>query len=290
VKGDPRVSVVVLTHNRRRELLGTLERLQALPERPRALVVDNGSTDGTAAAVARRFPGIHLIPLRRNLGAAGRNAGLLSADTPYVALSDDDTCWAPGSLTRAADLLDEDPRLAVVTARVLVGPAHRLDPTCAEMARSPLPARPGRPGVSVLGFLAGASVVRREAVLAAGGFEPRLFLGGEEWLLAVDLAAAGWSLAYASEITAHHYPSPAREVGRRRVLLGRNLIWLAWLRRPVAVALRETARVLREAPGARGAILREALRGLPWVLAERRPLPEKVERSLRRIQAGRPPE
>jgi GT2 family glycosyltransferase len=288
VTGDPRVSVVVLTHNRLPELLSTLERLHALPERPRLIVVDNASADGTAAGVMRQFRDVELVALPRNMGAAGRNAGLLRADTPYVALCDDDTFWASGSLARASDLLDEDSRLALVTARVLVGPDDRLDGACAEMARSPLPSRPGRPGVPVLGFLAGASIVRRDAILAAGGFEPRLFLGGEEWLLALDLAAAGWSLIYAADVTVHHHPPPAREPARRRATLARNAIWLTWLRRPAGVALRETWRVLRAARGARGAVLRETLRGLPWVLAERRPLPEKVERALRRLETAGP--
>src|SRR5262245_34272344 len=61
----------------------------------------------------------------RNLGAAGRNAGVRAARTPYVALCDDDAWWAPGALARAAHLLDVHPTLAVVCARVLVGPdAH----------------------------------------------------------------------------------------------------------------------------------------------------------------------
>jgi len=44
---DPRVSVVVLTHGRCIELLRTVERLCALPERPRIIVVDNASGDAT---------------------------------------------------------------------------------------------------------------------------------------------------------------------------------------------------------------------------------------------------
>src|SRR5581483_5401490 len=143
---------------------------------PEIVVVDNGSTDGTAAAVRQRFPMVRCLRLARNRGAAARNAGVQACRRPYIALCDDDTWWEPGSLRRAADLLDAHPSLAVLTARVLVGTEDRLDPTCAAMAASPLPAPPGLPGAAILGFLAGASVVRRAAVLAAGGFEPRFFL------------------------------------------------------------------------------------------------------------------
>lgn len=54
---DARTTVVVITHNRRSELLRTLDELAALPEAPPVIVTDNGSTDGTAEAVAERHPG-----------------------------------------------------------------------------------------------------------------------------------------------------------------------------------------------------------------------------------------
>src|SRR5581483_5855637 len=102
---DPRVGVVVLTYNRAAELLRTLQRLAALPEQPRIVVVDNASVDGTAALVGERFPDVLCLPLKENAGAAGRNYGIELCDRPYVALCDDDCWWEPGSLRRAADLL-----------------------------------------------------------------------------------------------------------------------------------------------------------------------------------------
>ena len=69
---DPPVAVVMITHNRRAEVLRSLGHLTRLPERPRVLVVDNGSTDGTAAAVAERFPQVEVLPAGGNLGAAAR--------------------------------------------------------------------------------------------------------------------------------------------------------------------------------------------------------------------------
>src|SRR5689334_1184937 len=205
--GDPRVAVVMLTHNRREEVLASLDQLTRLPERPRIVVVDNGSSDGTAERVAQCFPQVEVLPAGGNLGAAARNLGVRRAEAPYVALCDDDTWWETGALTHAADLFDAHPRLAVVTARVLVGPEDKEDSICAELAHSPLPVEPGMPGPPLLGFMAGASVVRCSAFLAAGGFEPRFFLGGEEELLAADLVAAGWWLCYVPQLIVHHHPS-----------------------------------------------------------------------------------
>jgi cellulose synthase/poly-beta-1,6-N-acetylglucosamine synthase-like glycosyltransferase len=195
---DPvRVTVVVATRNRRDELLRTLGRLTALPDRPPVIVVDNGSADGSAQAAARCFPGVEVVALARNAGAAARNSGVWRARTPYVAFSDDDSWWHAGALRRAARVLDADPRLGLVAARTLVGPGGEPDPVNEAMAASPL--RDGG-NAAVLGFLACACVVRRAAFLGVGGFSELLFFVGEEQLLAYDLAAAGWGRRYRPDV------------------------------------------------------------------------------------------
>ncbi|WP_447987350.1 glycosyltransferase family 2 protein [Nitrospira sp. Nam74] len=279
---DCTVTVVVLTHNRAEEVLRTLKRLLSLPERPAIIVVDNGSTDGTADILASRLPGIRIIALERNIGAAGRNVGIREAKTLYVALCDDDTWWAPGSLGLATEALESYPHVAVVTGRVLVGRHRREDRTCQVMAASPLTADSPLPGPPVLGFLAGACMIRRPAFLDVGGFEPRFFLGGEEALVAVDLASAGWYTVYMPEVLIHHYPSSKRDAPARRRLLLRNALWFTWLRRPLAKALRHTGRVLYSSlqhPQDAVALL-HALAGLPWILRHRRCLPHAVEAAL----------
>ena len=203
----------------------------------------------------------------------------------YVAFSDDDSWWAPGALARAVELLERHPRLAVLAARVLVGPDERLDPVCREMARSPLPPAADLPGPSVLGFIACGAVVRRAAFLEVGGFDVRLGVGGEEELLSVDLAARGWGLAYVEEVVAHHHPSPSRDPSGRRRVQVRNALWSAWLRRPLGGAARQTAHLAALAlhqRGARSGILL-ALLGLPWVLRERRPVHPELEAELRTL-------
>jgi GT2 family glycosyltransferase len=76
IHSDPRVAIVVLTHNRRQEVLRSLKLHTALPEQPKIIVVDNASTDGTACAVREQFPQVDVVPAGRNLGAAGRNLGV----------------------------------------------------------------------------------------------------------------------------------------------------------------------------------------------------------------------
>src|SRR5215212_1591985 len=140
--------------------LATLDRLQDLPDRPRVIVVDNGSTDGSAEVVGTRFPHVELVALDRNVGAPARNLGVARASTPYVAFADDDSWWASGALDRAADHFDRHHRLGLLAARILVGPDERLDPVSAAMAASPIPSDADLPGRPVVGFLACGAVVR----------------------------------------------------------------------------------------------------------------------------------
>jgi len=280
--GDRRISVVIATWNRRTELARTLRQLTALPERPRLVVVDNASTDGTAAAVREGFPGAELIVLRRNRGAWARNVGVRRCASRYVAFSDDDSWWEPGSLATAAAVLGACPQAGLLAARILVGAASRPDPANAAMSASPLPRR-DLPGPRILGFLGCAAVCRREAFLAAGGFSRLLFHGGEEQLLAYDLAAAGWPACYVPDVVARHHPSPARDEVVRACQLSRNRVLVAWMRRPARRAAHETARLAHRArhePAAARA-LAGAMTRLPAALAQRRALPAEVEAAVR---------
>jgi GT2 family glycosyltransferase len=280
-----RVAIVIVTRDRCATLLKSLDHLAAMEEGHRIVVVDNASTDETPQAVSRRHPEVLLLPLDQNLGSAARTVGVAAVGEPYVALCDDDSWWAPGSLSRAEQLLDDHPRLALVAGRVLVGEALREDPTCGLMSRSPLPQQEGQAGTPVLGFLACAAVLRRSAYLEVGGFHPNFGIGGEETLLALDLSAAGWELTYVPEVMSHHHPPPRPDNSGRRRRQARNGLWVAWLRRPLPGALRHTGRLLRagllDAAVARG--LADAVAGGRWVFRERQPVGRDLERRLRSL-------
>ncbi|MFD5234564.1 glycosyltransferase family 2 protein [Streptomyces qaidamensis] len=283
------VGIVIATRNRSASLARTLDRLLDLPERPQILVVDNASTDDTRARLSRDFPQVRVLSLPSNRGALARTHGVRALRTPYVAFSDDDSWWAPGALELTAKLMDTHPRLGLISAATLVGPAEKPDPLNDALAASPLGTGNDLPGTQVLGFLACASVVRREAYLDAGGFHPLLFFGGEETLLAYDLAARGWGVTHCTDVIAHHHPDPAPRNGRPAVQR-RNELLTAWLRRPVPHALartRDLAADARHDPTARQA-LRQTLARLPAALRARRPLPPYLERAARMLDGARP--
>lgn len=282
----PPVTVVVMTRDRRDNVLRTLRHLVALPEQPPVVLVDNGSTDGTVESVRRWFPDVHLLPLEENHGAPARTVGVAAATTPYVAFADDDSWWAPGSLSRAAEVLDTHPRVGLLGARILVGPEERLDPICRLMSDSPLPTAPGAVGPSVLGFVACGAVVRRTAYLEVGGFSPVVFFFGEETLLAQDLMVAGWQLVYVDDVVAHHHPGSvgSGRSGRDRLAV-RNQLLSTWMRRPAGVALRRSLAVVcarRDRAALTGLV--DALRRAPRALAARSVLPPHVEEQVRLLE------
>ncbi len=279
------MTVVIATRDRAAELSRTLGELAALDERPHIIVMDNASTDATPTLVREDFPGVELIRLSRNHGAAARNIGVARAVTEYVAFSDDDSWWEPGALRVACELLAAHPALGLVTGRTLVGPRGVEDPLNAILAASPLPSD-GLPGPRVLGFLGCACVVRRTAFVSAGGYSELLGVGGEEEMLAMDLAAAGWAAAFVDTVIARHFPSPSRNVAARQAVQRRNPVLIAWMRRPLGRALAATADMVRRAPA--DPVARRALAGLlprlPRAVAGRRRLPAATEAELRLLE------
>ncbi|MCP2284157.1 Glycosyltransferase, GT2 family [Promicromonospora umidemergens] len=269
---DARVTVVVASRNRRKELLRSLGH-----HRAPVVLVDNGSTDGTPDAVRRTHPHVEVVELGENRAAAGRTVGALRACTPFVAFADDDSWWAPGALRATADALEAAPRVALANVDTFVGDEELPDPFSAVLSASPLPHRDGTlPGPRILGFMACAVMLRRSAFLEAGGFDDVIRFPGEEERLAWDLTARGWALVYLAGPAVHHHPSPRRDAAERRQRgLARSRVLTAAMRLPWdAVAERVTAELRAGAPGRLGVL--DAVARLPQAVWRRRLLPPDV--------------
>ena len=102
VSDGPTVSIVIVSWNGRQHLEGCLTAVAAQHGVDfETILVDNASTDGTAAFVRERFPWVQVVTLDRNLGfAGGNNAGVRAARGRYVALLNNDTMVDAGWLGR----------------------------------------------------------------------------------------------------------------------------------------------------------------------------------------------
>jgi GT2 family glycosyltransferase len=281
-----RTSFVIASRNRADELATTVTRLLDSTQCP-IIVVDNGSEDDSVAVmnrIAARAGGrLQVLRLNDNRGAVGRNVGVETCRTPYVAFCDDDSWWVPEAPAIGAELFDSHPSVGLLAARTIVWPQRREDPMADLLANSPLGRRPDLPGPSILGFMCCSAMVRKQAFEAAGGFSDILHFRGEEQLLAVDMAALGWDLCYCPELTAIHQPSSVRaSTAAQDARALRNKVLTTWMRRPARHCLRATGALLsaafRDWEYARGAA--EAIRLLPAVVTERRALPATVEQAL----------
>ncbi|SDY14048.1 Glycosyltransferase, GT2 family [Modestobacter sp. DSM 44400] len=272
------VTCVVASRNRRADLLASLPHHEAP-----VVLVDNASTDGTVDAVRAAHPEVTVLALAENAGALARTLGAAEADSPFLAFTDDDSWWAPGDLARAVEVMRAHRRLGLLNARILVGPEEQLDPVCTEMAASPLGTEPDLPGPSLLGFVACAALVRTEAFTAVGGFDPVVRFPGEEERLALDLAAAGWGLAYVDGVTVHHHPSVHREAAAaRQAGIWRSRVLTALMRYPAIAVTGQLRHAAAAGPvGWRG--LAGALPRVPAALRRRRVLPPSVMRGVREL-------
>jgi GT2 family glycosyltransferase len=233
------VSVIVVSHNTREELLQCLASLGQVTVPLEVVVVDNASEDGSADAAERRFPAVRVLRNADNLGfGAANNRGLAETRAPFVLLLNSDAELRPGCLETLVALLRERPRLGIAGPRtveadgavqVSFGPeltpwrewrqrrlvmgVKRRDPAALQAAAAAA-AREHEPAwVSASCLLA-----RREALQAVGGFDEGYFLYEEDVDLCRRVRRAGWSVLFtpAAEVIHHLGRSVARDPERAR--------------------------------------------------------------------------
>jgi glycosyltransferase involved in cell wall biosynthesis len=200
MEGDCLVTVVLPCLNEADSLPGVLA---ALPDGYRALVVDNNSTDDTAA-VARRCGADVVAEAQPGYGAAV-HAGIVAASTDLVAVLDGDGSLDAGELPRLVADVERGADMAVGRRRPVPGlnwPWHARLGTAAVCWR--LRTRHGLP----VHDIAPMRVARRDAVLALGVNDRR---SGYPLELLVRAAAANW------QIVEHDVPYGPRTGGKSKV-------------------------------------------------------------------------
>ena len=205
------LSVVVLSHNRCEELLRNLQELCALRETAgfELVVVDNASSDGTRAELARlerQHPGLIVLLPDENLGVArGRNLGWGRATRGFILNLDDDTHVALDDMRAMLRAINGE-SVGIVTPQVVeaaTGAVHNAD--YAGRVREPA------------NFAGACHLVRRAVWERVGELDPGCSFGGEEIDYSIRARAAGYSTVCVTEATAWHHGTPlSAGAGRRR--------------------------------------------------------------------------
>ncbi|MBI5850560.1 MAG: glycosyltransferase family 2 protein [Planctomycetes bacterium] len=244
------ITAVVVNWNGRGYLEACLRALFAQAPPPgEVIVVDNHSDDGSREMVASAFPAARVIDTGANLGAAAaRNRGLEAARGEFVLFLDNDVELELGALAALERTLAADPRCALVQARSVVkdqpdlchydaADLHYLGTLVLHGFYAPR-ATADAHMAPVGAFVALAFLVRKDVLLALGGFDEELFILYEDNAVSWRLRMHGWNLRLASDAICKHAGgtaglsfrgADARYAPRRAYLHARNR-WLVLTR------------------------------------------------------------
>jgi len=225
---------------------------QTLPP-SRVVVYDNASTDGSAAFVRREFPGVELVEMGSNLGpGAPRNRGLQEASTGFVLEVDADAILAPDCLERLRDDAVATGAAAVMPRALFDGDRRRVHYDGGAFHYVGVmtlrnffgEARAPEAALDVDAVIAMALLLRREKVLAAGGYDLDYFILFEDHDLSYRLRARGERLRLVPAALVYHREGTAGlsyregpDYPRRRAFLHSRNRWRLLLRNHSAAAL-----------------------------------------------------
>lgn len=200
----PRASVVIVTYNDRERLMDCLSSLDGQTARvapAEVVVVDDGSTDGTAGAVRERFPRVRLISKHNEGADLSRNLGIEESAGDIIAFIDSD-CVAPGAwLENLVRALEGDPSSVVGGRVVHRGPFLRRVVGIADFGEyQGLRRRETR-------CLPTCNLGLARSTLGGVEFDPRLSDAGGDTLFTESLRRAGATLIYEPGIAVEHRPS-----------------------------------------------------------------------------------
>jgi GT2 family glycosyltransferase len=261
------LSIVIVTWNVRALVLDCLDSVFARRDglALEVLLVDNGSADGTAAAVRQQYPAVEVIEPGENLGfPRANNLAAARARGRHVLFLNPDTVVGEGALRACVDALDSDPAVGVVGCRLVYPDGvvqlesgrriyrlrhlatelfylHLLFPRSRLFAHQVIGEWDHRDDRDVEAVSGAFLMARREVVAAVGGLPDDLFMYHEDMAFCLRAGRAGWRVRFLGSVdTVHLGGGSSRQVGDPRMDLLEGEYKLRLIREvegPVAAAV-----------------------------------------------------
>ena len=233
---SPSVSILIATRDRHADLAATLSHLQLCrPSVRELMIIDDGSPEAINHLVRREWPDAIVVRHEQSAGQCQRRSeGFAACRGPYILQLDDDSApLDPNMLDCAVQLLEQQSDLALITFYVFNG------------KELPAGLQPyGEPRYTT-SFVGCGALIRKDAVLKAGGYAPFFGNEWEEEELSLRLMKAGWGLYYDPSLIIHHRVSPQNRCSDRTWMRGfRNKLWSLVMHFPVHRVLIDGAWVL----------------------------------------------
>lgn len=209
---NPLITTVILNTNRRDDTLACIASLHANDYAEQHIIVlDNHSTDGSAAAIAAQFPEVQIIPLEENRGYAGNNnvgiAAAVAQKAGWVFVLNEDTLLAPDCLSQMISAAKSQERVGIVGPMVY----HHDEPNIIQSAGGRLdrywvshhiaenePDRRQYQAPRAVDWISGCAIlVHRDVIEQVGALDERFFYYWEETEWCLRAARAGWTILHA---------------------------------------------------------------------------------------------
>lgn len=222
-----KIAIVIPNWNGRKFIGDCLRSLEKQTVRSEIIVVDNGSTDGSAKYIKSNFPGVRVVELDENRGfAGGVNVGIEAAmveEFDYVALCNNDAVFDKNWLKHLVAVLDNRNDVAIATGKLLRKDGLIIDSTGEFIDAYGMPhprSRDKKDGQHlnvadyVFGATGGASLYRVSLFEQIGLFDEDFFAYFEDVDMSFRAQLAGFKVFYEPQATARH------DVGRTSKKLG----------------------------------------------------------------------
>jgi GT2 family glycosyltransferase len=231
------------------------------------VVVDDGSTDGTADALAGEHPSVQVVRHARPLGVArGFNDGILATTTDLVVLLNNDTEAEATWLESLARPFESDPNVGFAASKLLL-----FDRRTVLHSAGDFYGRDGMPGnrgvwqvdcgqfdnqLAPFGPCGAAAAYRRDLLSALGGFDESFESYVEDVDLSFRARLAGYDCRFVPEARVYHHLSATGGGVTASYFVGRNVLWVIAQDVPASLLARYWPRML----GRQATIVVDALR------------------------------